>query len=85
MKYKSITYDITIGSYWPEQMYPSQIVTPQGGRDTSITLELPEHIDHPKPMDFADNLLADHVKTNYPGQDYHIWYWWWDTIPEEGE
>lgn len=82
MKYKSITYDVTIGSHWPDVPRPT---LPVGGRRESITLALPERIDHPKPMDFADKLLNEYMQKTYPGQTYHIWYWDWSVIREEEE
>jgi len=75
---RKINFTITIGSHWPEKIYPNQIIFPTGGTMTTKIIEF--ETDNEAPFDDACSALAKEMS-----QEYHIWYWYWieHSAPDE--
>ena len=78
MNKRIISFSLTVGSYWPEKSYPSEIIFPRGGESLFKTIEFETDGEHP----YDD--ACDALKKKMGGASYHIWYWDWIEYHVEG-
>ena len=68
---RKISFDITIGSHWPDKTNELGFSLPTGGYWETDTFEF--ETDGKDPMKDAEDELARRML----GKAYHIWYWYW--------